>query len=241
MSCNFREKLFLSHPNFVEIDLNSFVGNFNINVSFFGKFVFLLNLMEQGSHFRVHVRAPFFPSMEKSVVEVFQDLRFYDHKTDVLKVCDIFEFLSNLKEELSSNQNLRLNDEYLRKMGELSKQIHKLKEVSSDDFKIFVKPDYSIVKFTDFKNNENHFLILKRDEKSVNFKVLEHSLPEIKSEMFKSYGSPESHLFEFKKFLEQFEEFYCNINTIDELCFVVDPVVYSTKCYTRTFKYSKFC
>lgn len=179
--------------------------------------------------------------MEKSVVEVFQDLKYFDHQTDVLKFTDIFDFLKNLKVEfLLKCKNLRLNDEYLKKMGELIKQIHKLKYTSSDDLKIFVKPDYSIIKFTEFKNNENHFLILRRDENSVNFKVLDHSLPELKSEMFKSYGSPESHLFEFKKYLEQFEEFYCNINTIDELCFVVDPIVYSTKSYTRTFKYSKF-
>lgn len=179
--------------------------------------------------------------MEKCTVEVFQDLKYFNHKTDVLKFTDIFDFLKNLKEELSvhSNPDLRLNDEYLKKMGELIKQIQKLKDSSKDDFKIFAKPDYSIIKFTEFINNENHFLILRKDEKSVNFKVVEHSLPEIRSEMFKSYGSPESHLFEFKKYLEQFEEFYCNINTIDELCFVVDPVVYSTKSYTRTFKYSK--
>lgn len=181
--------------------------------------------------------------MEKSIVEVFQDLKYFNHKTDVLRFTDIFDFLRNLKDEFSlhSNQDLRLNEEYLKKMGELIKQIQKLKDSSKDDFQIFVKPDYSIVKFTEFINNENHFLILRKDEKSINFKVLEHSLPEIRSEMFKSYGSPESHLFEFKKYLEQFEEFYCNINTIDELCFVVDPVVYSTKSYTRTFKYSKFC
>lgn len=179
--------------------------------------------------------------MEKSIVEVFQNLKFFDHKTNVQKFADIFEFLKSLTDEFSLHKELRLNEEYLKKQGELIKQIHKLKENSKDEFKIFVKPDYSIVKFIEFQNNENHFLILKKDEKSINFKVLEHSLPEIKSDMFKSYGSPESHLFEFKKYLEQFEEFYCNINTIDELCFVVDPVVYSTKSFTRTFKYSKFC
>lgn len=71
----------------------------------------------------------------------------------------------------------------------------------------------------------------------MNVVVSDHSLPQCKIQWFHSSpGKIESYLNEFTRFLEQLEEFYSNINTIDELCFVVDPVQPSTKLNWRIFK-----
>lgn len=66
--------------------------------------------------------------------------------------------------------------------------------------------------------------------------VSEHSLPEKHKWFQSSTGSITNYFNEFSRLLEELEEFYSNINTIDELCFVVDPVQPSTKINYRIFK-----
>lgn len=71
--------------------------------------------------------------------------------------------------------------------------------------------------------------------KGLDVVVSQHSLPD-QHKWFQSTGTLTNYLNEFTKSLEQLEEFYSNINTIDELCFVVDPFQPSTKINFRIFK-----
>lgn len=72
-----------------------------------------------------------------------------------------------------------------------------------------------------------HYLILKLDEK-LNTTVLSHSLPE-SNKYLKSFGTIETHSATFFSLLDQMEDFYAQINTIDELTYVIDPPEITTK------------
>lgn len=62
-----------------------------------------------------------------------------------------------------------------------------------------------------------------------------HSLPDIDN-LFKPFGTVEFFANTFFNLLDQMGTFYTQMNVIDELCDVVDPIEYSTKCSYRVFK-----
>lgn len=70
--------------------------------------------------------------------------------------------------------------------------------------------------------------------------MVDHSLPDINGKLFNFCGNLESYAAKFFEYLDQMEEFYCHMNAMDELCFVVDPVEVSTKCNMRVIKLGKF-
>lgn len=84
---------------------------------------------------------------------------------------------------------------------------------------------------------------LARDPESrkAEMKVIAHSLPidDRDGLIFRSTGTLNTHILAFQLCLEQLEAFYEQMNTIDEFCFVVHPLVVSTKCRQRTFKIGK--
>lgn len=65
--------------------------------------------------------------------------------------------------------------------------------------------------------------------------VSSHSLPNIEK-LFKPFGTVESYGPIFFSYLEQMELFYNYMSTIDELCYVVDPMIIDTKCNYRLIK-----
>lgn len=65
--------------------------------------------------------------------------------------------------------------------------------------------------------------------------VSSHSLPNIEK-LFKPFGTVESYATIFFSLLEQMELFYNYMSTIDELCYVVDPMIIDTKCNHRLIK-----
>lgn len=75
-------------------------------------------------------------------------------------------------------------------------------------------------------------------DENLNATVLSHTLP-VPDTVFKQFGTIEAYSGTFFSLLEQMEEFYCQINTIDELTYVVDPVDITTKHNHRIIKLGK--
>lgn len=101
---------------------------------------------------------------------------------------------------------------------------------SQQAYDITVASDFTAIRFADF----THYLTLSIT-KDLDIVPLEHSLPD-QHKWFQATGSVTNYFNEFTKCLEQLEEFYSNINAIDELCFVVEPIHPSTKSSHRVFK-----
>lgn len=91
-------------------------------------------------------------------------------------------------------------------------------------------PDLSAVKFYD----QTHYLHLTITD-NLDISIAQHSLPD-QCQWYQSTGTITNYLNDFARTVEELEEFYSNINTIDELCFVVDPVQPTTKHNSRIFK-----
>uniref|UniRef100_A0A182QEV4 RING-type domain-containing protein n=1 Tax=Anopheles farauti TaxID=69004 RepID=A0A182QEV4_9DIPT len=93
------------------------------------------------------------------------------------------------------------------------------------------------IEFKNFERNGNHMLALNRVGVDL-FKVCQHTLPELAvSEALKRHNSMHRHLETFLYTLAQMEEFYSNLATIDELCYVILPATIDTKTVFRVFKY----
>lgn len=113
---------------------------------------------------------------------------------------------------------------------------------SDDAFKISVSADYRRVRVTNFAKFEtmDHYLemVCVLDSPSSEMAVVAHSLPLANqaSGCFQTAGAIKNHIATFQMCLEQMETFYVHMNTIDELCLVVHPLVVTTKSTMRTFK-----
>lgn len=70
----------------------------------------------------------------------------------------------------------------------------------------------------------------------LNVTIVDHSLPDATGKLFSFSGNIESYVTKFFEYLGQMEEFYCQLNAIDELCFVVDPIEVNTKSNSRIIK-----
>lgn len=104
-----------------------------------------------------------------------------------------------------------------------------------DRRKVLLSDDCKQIKIVPIDNSDEHYLILEvNDDLSVN--VLEHSLPDAENKLFPVCGNIESYTTIFFNYLEQMEDFYRQMNTIDQLCFIVDPVEITTKCNYRVLK-----
>lgn len=87
-------------------------------------------------------------------------------------------------------------------------------------------------------NYDSHFLTLQLD-KYLSPAVLEHSLPD-NDKYFMQSGNIETYSAIFFSLLDQMEQFYIQMNSIDELTYVVEPVDISTKHNYRVIKLGKF-
>ncbi|XP_053663872.1 E3 ubiquitin-protein ligase FANCL [Anopheles marshallii] len=95
------------------------------------------------------------------------------------------------------------------------------------------------VEFTELESSGKHSLSIDRIGGEL-FKVAQHTLPELAvCEIFKRQTTLQRHLQVFLDTLEQLEEFYNNLSTIDELCYVILPATIDTKTTCRIFKYDQ--
>lgn len=104
--------------------------------------------------------------------------------------------------------------------------------------KLFVSRDYKLLRICDFAEFENdHHIDLRVDDNMEVF-VTSQSLPDVidGTPIFKSSGTIEGYFETFVSYLRKLQSFYDNMNTIDEICFVVGPAKVTTKSVTRTLK-----
>lgn len=99
---------------------------------------------------------------------------------------------------------------------------------------MFINSTGDQIKIVPVNEYESHYLILKLDQ-NLNVSVLTHSLPE-NDKYFKPVGTIETHSATFFSLLDQMGEFYAQMNTIDELTYVVDPEFITTKHNYRVIK-----
>lgn len=99
--------------------------------------------------------------------------------------------------------------------------------------KVFMSPDWDQIKIVPL-SYDSHYLILELD-KNLNVSVSTHSLPD-NEKYFKPLGTIQTHAATYFELLKQTEEFYAQMNTIDELTCVVDPEEITTKHNHRVIK-----
>lgn len=88
--------------------------------------------------------------------------------------------------------------------------------------RVFINSTCDQIKIIPVNDYDSHYLISRLDE-NLNVSVLEHSLPE-NERYFKQVGTIAKQSETFFWLLDQMENFYKQqINTIDELTYVVDP------------------
>lgn len=104
--------------------------------------------------------------------------------------------------------------------------------------KVFVSRDYKLLRIADFLEFENDHYFELRVNDNMEVTVISHSLPDIidGSPILKATGTIEGHFEAFLCYLRKLQSFYDNMNTIDEICFVVGPAKVTTKSVTRTLK-----
>lgn len=112
-----------------------------------------------------------------------------------------------------------------------------LSKFISSKRKVFINTECDQIKIVPVGDYDTHYLILSLDE-HLNVSILEHSLPE-NEKYFKSIGTIDTYSSAFFNLLQQMEEFYAQMNTIDELTYVVDPEEITTKCNYRVIKLGK--
>lgn len=103
--------------------------------------------------------------------------------------------------------------------------------------KVFMNSACDQIKIVPIRDLDSHYLILKLDE-NLNVTVLSHSLPE-NDKYFKPIGTIETLSATFFSLYEQMDDFYSQMNTIDELTYVVDPEEITTKHNYRVIKLGK--
>uniref|UniRef100_A0A182NQ50 RING-type domain-containing protein n=1 Tax=Anopheles dirus TaxID=7168 RepID=A0A182NQ50_9DIPT len=95
------------------------------------------------------------------------------------------------------------------------------------------------LEFTNFSRKGNHTLTLNRTRGEL-FKVCQHTIPEVAvSEAFTIQNTLHRHLQVFLDILDHLEEYYNNLATVDELCYVILPATIDTKTMYRVFKYNR--
>lgn len=99
---------------------------------------------------------------------------------------------------------------------------------------MFINENCDQIKILPNQHYESHYLILKL-ESNLNVSVLSHSLPD-NDKYFKAFGTIETLSATFFELLKNTEEFYAQMNTIDELTYVVDPEEITTKHNYRIIK-----
>nr|XP_019545618.2 uncharacterized protein LOC109416103 [Aedes albopictus] len=191
------------------------------------------------SKFTVRLVLPNFPDTEGSSVCAFHGIIPLDVQS-MLKTGDSTEMLDNMLQYLdkyqeTSTERVDLNVDSVLK---IFKQLETVKH--DHGCKIFSNSDVSKIKLSGFKAIDANFLEMERISDG-DFQVTSHSLPDLGSsiELFKWHASPEAHAAAFVQILDQLDEFYSNLHTLDELCHVVEPVDIDTRTTWRIIKFNQ--
>ncbi|XP_059611563.1 E3 ubiquitin-protein ligase FANCL [Phlebotomus argentipes] len=212
--------------NFLEIDENihKFVGFFTT----------------KGNSFKIHLTAPEYPEAGNATIEVFNSCRKIPLDLPPDPKESIQKYVRRLEAHLEANECEEVCelDEILDSVKRFDKLLENLESLEKSGHNVKVTADYSKIKINGISENEHHYLEFAVTDKA-QVKVTEHSLPPQLEKMFWKIGSIESHLANFNALLEQLNEFYDNMHTIDELCFIVGPANITTKTTSRIIKFNE--
>lgn len=102
-----------------------------------------------------------------------------------------------------------------------------------NEYEVLVNDNCSLVRIRNFSQNQQHFLEVSLPS----LQLLGHSLPSCIDwqELLGKATSLTMMLQQYKNFLEDLRPFYENFTDIDELCYVVQPPLPSTKANWRLF------
>ena len=108
-----------------------------------------------------------------------------------------------------------------------------VKTYSPLEYEVLLNEDCSMIQFTKFCQNEQHFLKVALPS----LELLDHSLPlciDWKDLLGKSTSLSDL-LHQYQTYLENLRTFYENFADIDELCYIVQPSLPTTKANWRLF------
>ncbi|KAJ6640314.1 E3 ubiquitin-protein ligase FANCL [Pseudolycoriella hygida] len=189
----------------------------------------------KGSVYRTYLKIPEYPLMKGSKIKILKDL--HNFTVTCEESDSVGEFFSKFEKAADSCGENKLQYEEIllqHKRKNILDELNILRR--QEGYEVSVATDLSTVKFCD----KTHFLILSLTN-NLEVGIFEHSLPEKQKWFTSSTGTLTSFFNEFTRTLDDLEEFYSNLNTIDELCYVLDPVEPSTKCNYRIFKVEQKC
>uniref|UniRef100_A0A182JMK0 RING-type domain-containing protein n=1 Tax=Anopheles atroparvus TaxID=41427 RepID=A0A182JMK0_ANOAO len=193
--------------------------------------------------FKLDLHFPHFPSTKNYRVAIFRGNTEINLGANLCSISEVDEFVEVMFETLEgllSQSNCITNSVTQEKSSNLTNVAFQVLSVQQqNDLNISFDHSFSQIEITGFESNSMHSLVLHRTT-GLQFKVTKHTLPELAvSEVFKRQTTLQRHVQVFVNMLDQLEEFYNNLNTIDELCYVVLPVQIDTKTTYRVFKYNQ--
>ncbi|XP_050072652.1 uncharacterized protein LOC126560740 [Anopheles maculipalpis] len=220
--------------------MNEFMQNFPLFVQLKPfNFVGLYNKV-----YKIKLHFPNFPTTNDHRVTVFRGNLPITLPSDLSTILPVDEYVSNLLATLDSTIALPNNTTSSATSSEDSITLTNLAlELISIQHQYGCSVAFSKtltqVEFSGFEGRRHHSLALNRIAGAL-FKVVQHTLPEHSvSEQFKRQTTLQRHVQVFLDTLEQLEEFYSNLSTIDELCYVILPPAIDTKTTFRIFKYDQ--
>ncbi|XP_055679924.1 E3 ubiquitin-protein ligase FANCL [Lutzomyia longipalpis] len=212
--------------NFLEIDAEKH------------KFVGFLTIKED--FFKINVTLPEYPLANGAKVEVYDlcEKIPVDLPPECGETAEVWMGRLEMYLELNECKESSEIDGILSSIERYEEILRQLDVLENSGHTVEATNDFSRIKVGLMSGNEQHFVefgIVAGGQ----VKVLTHSLPSLPGEMFWKIGSIESHMSRFRILLGQIGEFYTNLHTIDELCFVVGPGKITTKTTYRIIKFNE--
>ncbi|XP_037943728.1 E3 ubiquitin-protein ligase FANCL-like [Teleopsis dalmanni] len=188
--------------------------------------------------FTIKLICPKFPKLEEMHLSVQQSIKvetFTETYTEIEANWNVFDLIENLPKLMNKNgiqkQKLITDAQQLELQQNIYTEIAILSK--SDDFEIELNEAFTLIRFSKFNQQEQHFLELSLPS----LQITKHSLPDCINweTLFQNFFTLNSLLEQFRKYLEELHEFYDNFVDIDELCHVLQPRSPSTKDNWRLF------
>uniref|UniRef100_A0A182YP25 Uncharacterized protein n=1 Tax=Anopheles stephensi TaxID=30069 RepID=A0A182YP25_ANOST len=193
--------------------------------------------------YKIKLHFPNFPTTNNHRVTVFRTNLPLALPPDQSAILPVDKYVSNLLATLDSTIALPNNTPSSGTCEDSTTLTNLALELLSIQHQYGCKVEFSKtltrVEFASFDGRGNYSLALNRTAGAL-FKVVQHTLPEqAVSEMFKRQTTLQRHVQVFLDTLDQLEEFYTNLSTIDELCYVILPAAIDTRTTYRIFKYDQ--
>ncbi|XP_058121419.1 uncharacterized protein LOC131263267 [Anopheles coustani] len=193
--------------------------------------------------FKLELHFPQFPNTENHRTRIFRGSSEINACSNLSSIVEVDAFVVALFESLDqllSKHNSIANSPTQQESVCLSNVALQILSIQQDyGLNVSFDKNLTRIEITGFDAANTHSLALQRTVEE-QFKVINYTLPELAvTEIFKRQTTIHRHVQVFMDMLDQLEEFYNNLNTIDELCYVVLPMRIDTKTTYRVFKYNQ--